>query len=63
MSINTDLDLSEWEVLVDPKPTTLPRWVVEEYCAHTPEPSAIHASVYDGRLPSWVMTDYLVESL
>ena len=54
-------DLSEWDVL--PASTTLPTWVVEEWCSRAPEPFTVHASVYDGRLPQWVISDYLVESM
>ena len=60
MSVICDIDLHEWEVVDN---TTLASWVVNEYRNHLSEPLAIHASVYDGNIPRWVIIDYLVESL
>ena len=36
--------------------TTLPAWAYKEARDHEPEPERIHASVWDGRLPSWAIT-------
>ena len=53
-------DFQVWEVV---GASTLPTWVVKAYCAREKEPFTLHGSVYDGRLPKWVIVDYLVESM